>query len=49
MTVDAIANRLDTVRELLGRDDLSAWARKYWTAVEGHLVRRWQIVTKEYL
>jgi len=36
-----LAQRLDSVRALLARDDLKPWVRNYWTSVERQLTANW--------
>lgn len=36
-----LAQRLDSVRALLERDDLKPWARNYWTSVDRQLTANW--------
>lgn len=37
-----LGDRLDSVRALLTRQDLSPWARDYWSTVEKTLTRMWR-------
>jgi len=38
---ERLAQRLDSVRELLARDNLTPWARNYWTSVDRQLTANW--------
>ena len=40
--MEVLGSRLDSVRALLTRTDLSAWAQTYWAGVERSLQRKWQ-------
>jgi hypothetical protein len=43
--LEVLGSRLDNVRALLNRTDLSGWARTYWASVEHSLQRKWTAST----
>jgi hypothetical protein len=43
--LEVLGSRLDNVRALLNRTDLSGWARTYWASVERSLQRKWTAST----
>jgi hypothetical protein len=43
-SIELLGHRLDLVRGVLARPDLSDWALQHWTAVEKNLQRQWDFL-----
>jgi hypothetical protein len=43
-SIELLGHRLDLVRGILAKPDLSDWALQHWTAVEKSLQRRWNFL-----
>jgi len=43
-SIELLGHRLDLVRGVLAKPDLSDWALQHWTAVEKSLQRQWNFL-----
>lgn len=46
-SIELLGHRLDLVRGILAKPDLSAWALQHWTTTEGSLQRQWNFLIAE--